>query len=272
MASPETYDIHELKVDPEPVLSKCTERVACETCGKSVKYFCYYCYRAVGELEGKVPQIRLPFKLDVVKHAKELDGKSTAIHAKVVAPEDVEIITYSDACLDGVDVERTALLYPGPDAQDVGTMDMSRVERVVVIDGTWSQARAMVRDSAQLQRMQKVTIRPRRTRFWRYQNMDEQYLATIEAIYFLYRDSAGSGYDGEYDALMYFFKYFYTYIQGEYAARPERRFHSRHQANYIDYSAAQGGAERAARQRDDRTRVNYDFGDLELERVFGDGD
>ncbi|KAJ2820106.1 hypothetical protein IWW50_005189, partial [Coemansia erecta] len=238
MSSPEKYDIRALDVDAWPVLSTCKERAFCKSCGKSVRFFCYYCYKPVAELEGRLPQIRLPFKLDVVKHAKELDGKSTAVHAKIVAPQDVEIITFSETCLDSVDVQRTALLFPGPDAQDVADMDMGGIERVVVIDGTWRQAKTMLRDCRQLQHMQKVTIKPRRTRFWRFQNMDDQYLATIEAIYFLYRDSMGSRYSGEYDALMYFYKYFYELIQGEYAARPERHYNRRHQANYIDYETA----------------------------------
>ncbi len=31
-----------------------------------------------------VPRIRLPVKLDIVKHAREVDGKSTAVHAPII--------------------------------------------------------------------------------------------------------------------------------------------------------------------------------------------
>ncbi|KAI7834613.1 DTW domain-containing protein [Kickxella alabastrina] len=214
MVGAQPYDIEALKIEPKPVLDACGERLACDLCGKKTKFFCYFCCRPVPQLAGKIPQIRLPFKMDVIKHARELDGKSTAVHAKIIAPEDIEIITYSDTCLDDVDPSRTALLFPGPDAQDISELDASTFDRVIVIDGTWSQAKGMVHNSIKLRRMQKVTVKPRRTRFWRYQNLDDSFMATIEAIYFLYRDSFKNGeYDGEYDALMYFYKYFYDFIQ-----------------------------------------------------------
>ncbi|KAJ2159436.1 hypothetical protein GGF46_003035 [Coemansia sp. RSA 552] len=270
MAHAEPYDINALQINPGLVLDACKERVACAACGKKVKFFCYYCCAAVSGLEGRVPCIQLPFKLDVVKHVKELDGKSTALHAKIIAPDDVEIITYSTGCLDSVDAQRTALLFPGPDAVDIASMDSTRFDRVVVIDGTWSQAKGMVRDSSQLQQMQKVTIKPRQTRFWRYQSLDRSYLATIEAIYFLYRDSVGDKYDGEYDALMFFYKYFYDYIQSEYAATPGRQFTRKHQQGYIAYeTVAPSPAPRSA-GRDTGSKANYDFDDLELDGVFGE--
>ncbi|KAI9504207.1 DTW domain-containing protein, partial [Coemansia spiralis] len=210
-----------------------SDRISCSTCGKSVKFFCYHCCMPIPALSEKIPKIRLPFKLDIIKHPKELNGKSTALHAKIIAPEDVEIVSYSGSCMSGADISKTVLLFPGPDAKSISEMDPVLLDRAVVIDGTWSQAKTMVRDNPELHKMQKVTINPRTTRFWRYQNLDESYLATIEAIYFLYRDSIPNGYNGEYDALMYFYKYFYDLIQSEYAAVPEKRFHSRHQQDYI---------------------------------------
>lgn len=33
-------------------------------------------------------------KIDIIKHPNETDGKSTAIHAKILAPNDVTIYTY----------------------------------------------------------------------------------------------------------------------------------------------------------------------------------
>lgn len=37
---------------------------------------------------------QLPVKIDIIKHPNETDGKSTAIHAKILAPNDVTIYTY----------------------------------------------------------------------------------------------------------------------------------------------------------------------------------
>lgn len=37
---------------------------------------------------------QLPVKIDIIKHPNETDGKSTAIHAKILSPSDVTIYTY----------------------------------------------------------------------------------------------------------------------------------------------------------------------------------
>ncbi|KAJ2558133.1 hypothetical protein EV175_000938 [Coemansia sp. RSA 1933] len=264
------YDIGALMVFPKPLLDSCSERISCGSCGKSVKFFCYHCCKPVQELDGKIPTIRLPFKLDIIKHPKEINGKSTALHAKVIAPEDVEIVSYSEGCMSGVDTSRTVLLFPGPDAKNISEMDIDHIDKAVVIDGTWSQAKTMVRDNPGLGCMQKVTIWPRKTRFWRYQNFDDRYLATIEAIYFLYRDSVSGDYDGKYDALMFFYKYFYDLIQSEYAAVPRRHYHSKHQNGYIDYESAIPAANPRLSRPDTSAKVNYDFDDLDLDRIFVD--
>lgn len=40
--------------------------------------------------------MRLPVKIDIIKHPKEVDGKSTSSHAAVLAPEDVRIFIYPE--------------------------------------------------------------------------------------------------------------------------------------------------------------------------------
>ncbi|KAJ2788142.1 hypothetical protein GGI15_000163 [Coemansia interrupta] len=272
MGGAEAYDIDGLQVEPRAVLDGCGERVACGRCGKKVRYFCYVCCEPVGALSGKIPQLRLPFKLDILKHAGELDGKSTAVHAKLIAPSDTRLTTYTEASLADVDLSRTLLLFPGPDARDISEVDRGSFDRVVVIDGTWRQAKGMVRLDAGLRTLRKVTVHPRKTRFWRYQSLDDSFMATIEAIYFLYRDTVGPGYAGEYDGLMFFYKYFYQMIQSEYAAQPDRPFTWRQREQYIDYGRAEekkeGGAGRAPK-RDTRAKVDYEFADdLALDAVF----
>ncbi|KAJ1955883.1 hypothetical protein EC988_001641 [Linderina pennispora] len=238
MTEAKPYDINSLKVNPAQVLDSCSARQVCDGCGRRMKFFCYYCYKPVADIAGKVPQIRLPFKLTVLKHPGENDGKSTALHAKVIAPEDVQVTIYSEDVLSEIDTERTVLLFPGPDATDISEVDLASYDHAIVIDGTWQQARGMVRKDSKLHKIPKVTIKPRKTRFWRFQKYDESYLATIEAIYFLYRDSRGEAYEGEYDALMYFYKYFYDLIQNDYAANTHKTFTHRHQEGYISYETA----------------------------------
>lgn len=47
------------------------------------------------ELKGAfVNPFQLPVKIDIIKHPHETDGKSTAVHAKLIAPDDVTVYTY----------------------------------------------------------------------------------------------------------------------------------------------------------------------------------
>lgn len=54
-------------------------------------------------------------KIDIIKHAREIDGKSTAAHAAVLAPDDVNIYTYP--CIpDYQQNENVVLIYPSSNA------------------------------------------------------------------------------------------------------------------------------------------------------------
>lgn len=113
---------------------------------------------------------------------------------------------------------------------------------MIVIDGTWKQAQKMVRNTPILQQVQKVTIEPRLTFFWRFQNLSVNYLSTIEAIYYLYVEYSqayelekGQVYDGRYDNLMFYYKYLYDLIQFNYSKgeKKDKEFCWRHKSNYI---------------------------------------
>lgn len=52
----------------------------------------------------------MPLKIDIIKHKHEIDGKSTAGHAAVLAPDDVKIYTYPD--IPNYSGEGIVLLYP----------------------------------------------------------------------------------------------------------------------------------------------------------------
>lgn len=85
-----------MKIDDNTFLNSVDGRCACKKCGKSRKFFCYTCHVAVVELESQLPKVRLPIKIDIIKHPREIDGKSTAVHAAVIAADDVKIYTYPD--------------------------------------------------------------------------------------------------------------------------------------------------------------------------------
>lgn len=113
---------------------------------------------------------------------------------------------------------------------------------MIVIDGTWKQANKIVRNTPLLQRVQKVSIEPRLTNFWRHQKISVNYLSTIEAVYYLYVEYAqaydlkeGEVYDGRFDNLMFYYKYLYDLIQYTYlkGAKKDKEFCWRHRSDYI---------------------------------------
>ncbi|KAJ1964781.1 hypothetical protein IWQ62_002837 [Dispira parvispora] len=243
-----TYSLDSIQTEPEPILDKCRSRLPCPQCGKVVKYFCYRCYLVVGVDPERIPRLTLPVKLQIYKHHLERDGKSTAVHAKIIAPDDVTIHTYPNVPLNLENIERSVLLFPGPDAKTLEEIDPNSFDQIIVIDGTWRQAQAMVKYTEGLDRVQKVTIQPRATRFWRYQQFSDNHLATIEAIYFFYREyydaylrfKSSSGtqpnkYSGQYDDLMFYYKYFYNLIQRTYQANPTKLYNRRQRTGYIKY-------------------------------------
>ncbi|CAO3642520.1 unnamed protein product [Mucor hiemalis] len=87
--------------------------------------------------------------------------------------------------------------------------------------------------------MQCVTIAPRKTHFWRFQNVDDYHLATIEAIYYLYREfgeTYQAPYDGSYDNLLFYYKFFYNMIQDNYQNKSVSFSRRHQQKDYIKYN------------------------------------
>lgn len=233
---------------------------------------------------------QLPVKVDIIKHRREIDGKSTAAHAAVLAPHDVNVYTYPEVP-DYQDDGNTVLLYPGTEAKTVRqlftgqTKDMTYtdhllaelphgynigtlmtkivgeekdspdiyhvsklpISRVVLIDSTWNQSRGIFADN-RLQKLPKIVLQNRASQFWRHQKGSPRwYLSTIEALHQLMlelhlcawgRDQSYHNYltshypihsisndnnhqqcipyKGQYDNLLYFFKYLYEKLHSLY--------------------------------------------------------
>lgn len=224
--------------------------------------------------------LQLPIKVDIIKHRREIDGKSTAAHAAVLAPKDVKVYTYPDVPDYAVD-ERTVLLYPCAEAKtvpelftkkqtnqsyselllaqlpsgyNVGTLmtkilsDINEneiyhaeklpIDKVILIDSTWNQSRGIYCDE-RLQKIPTIVLQNRPSQFWRHQKGSPRwYLSTVEALHqlllelhlcawgcsehyksFLTKECSVHSselihphckpYNGEYDNILYFFKYMY---------------------------------------------------------------
>jgi hypothetical protein len=90
----------------------------------------------------------------------------------------------------------------------------------------------MVRDAPFLKHaeVRHVTFAsPPKTSFWRFQQKDERYLATIEAIWWLLRERLQSDQTKgapvnvyQYDDLLWYYTFQYQLILGDYQVDPER--------------------------------------------------
>ncbi|KAK6475208.1 DTW domain-containing protein 1-like [Huso huso] len=94
-------------------------RSKCSKCSGSRMFYCYTCCSLVGVSQEEIPKVKLPLKIDIIKHPNETDGKSTAVHAKLISPDDVSIYTYP--CIPEYEDKRheVVLVFPGPDSVTV---------------------------------------------------------------------------------------------------------------------------------------------------------
>nr|XP_045619671.1 tRNA-uridine aminocarboxypropyltransferase 1-like [Procambarus clarkii] len=229
-----------LKISDSSFLNNLDGRSACSLCGKSRKYFCYTCYIPLPSIADKIPKVKLPCKIDIIKHPKEIDGKSTAIHAAVLAPDDVAIYTYPNLP-DYSSQDNILLVFPDKDAIHIEDLwshlethtkrnpeepQMKRnkphipFSRAVFIDCTWNQTRKLYHDE-RIKGVRCVELTKRETLFWRYQRgKPHTYLATIEAIYYFLVDVhinvLKADYASEYDDLLFFFKFMFQKIHSLY--------------------------------------------------------
>ncbi|XP_035957809.1 tRNA-uridine aminocarboxypropyltransferase 1 [Halichoerus grypus] len=222
--------LQNLRLASQEVLHKAQRsgRSKCLKCGGSRMFYCYTCYVPVENVPiQQMPLVKLPLKIDIIKHPNETDGKSTAIHAKLLAPESVNIYTYP--CIPEYEEKdhEVALVFPGPksvsvkdisfhlqkriqnnvkgknddpdkpfikrkkteeqDLNDSNSQDTT-LKKIIFIDSTWNQTNKIFTDE-RLQGLLQVELKTRKTCFWRHQKgKPDTFLSTIEAIYYFLVD------------------------------------------------------------------------------------
>ncbi|XP_004709481.1 tRNA-uridine aminocarboxypropyltransferase 1 [Echinops telfairi] len=117
----------------QEVLQKAQQsgRSRCLKCGGSRMFYCYTCYVPVENVPvEQLPLVQLPLKIDIIKHPNETDGKSTAIHAKLLAPEFVNIYTYP--CIPEYEEtdHEVALVFPGPKSVSIKDISSHLQQRI----------------------------------------------------------------------------------------------------------------------------------------------
>ncbi|KAH8404626.1 hypothetical protein KR215_005082 [Drosophila sulfurigaster] len=162
-AQPRKYPFINMRIADHTVLDTIEGRHICSDCNRSRKFFCYSCHKPVGELEKMLPHVELPLYIDIIKHKKEIDGKSTAVHAAVLAPDKVRIFTFPDIP-DYGEEDGVVLIFPSatsltvpqlfernvhlkiddnyglPKGHHMGTMLRRRMDEIVVDDDSCSSA------------------------------------------------------------------------------------------------------------------------------------
>ncbi|XP_031562605.1 DTW domain-containing protein 1-like isoform X2 [Actinia tenebrosa] len=211
------------------------ERRACAKCKSSRKYYCYKCYVVVGIDRSLIPVVKLPLQVHIVKHQLEVDGKSTSSHAAIMAAENVVIHDFPDVP-EFKSKEKVVLVYPCETALTLSQLGKQsnceteninqNIEEVVFIDSTWQQAHKIITDK-RLENIQRIKIEDAKTYFWRTQRKPNTCLATIEAVYYFFKEYdkyiLEREYDGRYDNLLYLFAFQYQRVQQEQRKSKRRK-------------------------------------------------
>ncbi|XP_077487921.1 tRNA-uridine aminocarboxypropyltransferase 1 [Amblyomma americanum] len=226
-----------LKISSAEFLEEINERGVCPECHRSRMYFCYTCLTAVDSIRDKLPQLKLPVQIAIVKHAGEVDGKSTAAHLPVLAPEHVRIYTFPD--IPAFNPADVLLLFPGENAQPLERLweenqntlasavspcvicgkEHIRIpwKTLIFIDSTWKQTRRIYLD-AKMQGLPCAVLEGGRSSFWRPQRgKPSSWLATAEAVHMaVTRLLELQGCAGHVDDLLFFFRFFHAKIRSRY--------------------------------------------------------
>ena len=240
MSDKEGFDpsspFHGFSIASHDPLRHVSTKEICLICNRSIRYFCSNCILLSKQLNGRIPQVSLPIQIKIIKHSQEANSKSTSIQAKLLAPNDIEIVDYNYDKFTGL-VERfddinTVILFPSEKATDLHNYDSTCIKTAFFIDGTWNQARSIANRFSKATFVKISRLPCEGTVFWRYQSLGRHALSTIEAIYYFLRETSRTE-DPQLDNLLWFYSYFYNLIQTYYQNNNLKSFTSKHIAGYI---------------------------------------
>lgn len=161
-------------------MTAAARRATCDACGRPAAV----CYCA------HVTPIATRTRVVILQHPRESDVSiNTARIAALCLPE-AEIAV--GVCFEGSDVlaralsdeaRPAALLYPSPDAIDVVADPPPGPITLVVLDGTWWQAKKLLRENPTLRALPRYALRPPRASEYRIRREPHvDYVSTIEAL------------------------------------------------------------------------------------------
>ncbi|KAK6026839.1 DTW domain protein [Ostertagia ostertagi] len=230
-------------------------KTKCLGCGKRRMYFCYDCRVLLPGVYS--PQVELPCDVDIVKHPMEKNSKSTAVHCKIVAPEQTRIFdvpnVYDYAAEEAINeqgsnvsiMEHIHTNTKAASSYSLGAGVSFTVSSLYTgICSDKGSNKTICRSGLYMvPDLPCVSLTNYRTAFWRPQhNVGDYGLATIEAIYYAQREyhehATGRPYGGEFDDLLYWFFHTQRYVDKRQDEYRKRKFDQAESAEKPDRSVS----------------------------------
>ncbi len=121
----------------------------------------------------------------LLQHPRERDVPINTARIAALCLPSAELhvgVTFDEKLIEDPD-RPPALLWPGPDAIDITTAPPTSPITLVVVDGTWWQARKLVRANPALARLPRYAFRPEHPSDYRIRKEpQDEYVSTIEAL------------------------------------------------------------------------------------------
>ncbi len=158
-----------------------------ETTPDDVRRRCYACYRPEAEcICGDLPAIENRTELLILQHRREqFHAFNTARLVRQSLRNSTFLVDHKDALRKRLVLKPgAALLFPGRDAELLGELPAERRPRqLVVVDGTWHQAKTLVRDIPELASLPRVCLQPASPSNYRIRREpNAAALSTVEAV------------------------------------------------------------------------------------------
>mmetsp|Transcript_30617 Transcript_30617/g.74607 ORF Transcript_30617/g.74607 Transcript_30617/m.74607 type:complete len:207 (-) Transcript_30617:1383-2003(-) len=111
--------------------------------------------------------------------------KSTSLHLGVLSQEGQCAVRAFPEAVPAYDPTETVLLFPDEKstALSEGKIDLGRLKTVVVVESTWQKAAGVARHP-NLVGIPTVKIEAKEGTFWRYQELGNGFLSTLEATFY----------------------------------------------------------------------------------------
>jgi DTW domain-containing protein YfiP len=133
-----------------------------------------------------LPYLPSRTRIVILQHPREREVPiGTARMAHLALPNSILRVgvDFSDDCQVAGALDGAYLLFPGEQASDVRQLALAEPITLVVVDGTWSQARSLARRTPALAVLPRIAFTPRRPSDYRIRRQPADFcVSTIEAL------------------------------------------------------------------------------------------